>query len=104
MKDLFVPLKTEYWNAFVYGDKRDELRLYGKRWNEKTCVIGRGFVLSKGYGKANRVRTEITAFKKQRGNTFGSTYKASIEKLYGSLDVDIAVISVNKELITNSSR
>lgn len=102
MKDLFVPLKTEYYEAFVHGDKREELRLYGKRWNEKTCLIGRGVILSKGYGKANRVRTEIIGFKKQRGDTFGSTYKASILKIYGSLDVDIAVIQIDKKQITNN--
>lgn len=41
MKPLFVPLKTEYYEAFADGSKREELRRYGPRWNEKTCAVGR---------------------------------------------------------------
>src|SRR5690554_5605178 len=93
-KPLFVPLKTEYFEQFKSGEKRDELRLYGKRWNEETCTPGRQVILSKGYGKHERLKGVIWKFKRQHGATFGSTYKASILKVYGTLDVDIAVISI----------
>lgn len=55
-KDLFIPLKTEYYNQFVSGEKNCELRLEGPRWNERTCFQGRGVVVSKGYGKAHRMK------------------------------------------------
>ena len=95
MKPLFIPLKTEYFNAFKDGSKRDELRLYGKRWNEKTCSLGREVVLSRGYGKHERLKGNIWKFKKQHGSTFGSTYKKSILDVFFNLDVDIAVISIH---------
>lgn len=58
-KNLFIPLKTEYYNAFLNGNKDAEYRLYGKRWNEKTCYRNRPVILSKGYGKANRLKASI---------------------------------------------
>lgn len=48
MKPLFLPLKTEYWQQFRDGTKSDELRLYGPRWNERTCAVGRSITLSRG--------------------------------------------------------
>ena len=93
-KALFVPLKSEYFDAFADGTKRDELRRYGPRWNERTCPIGRPVVLSRGYGKRDRLTGRIWQFKRQHGSAFGSTYRAAIERLYGTLDVWIACISI----------
>jgi len=61
MKPLFIPLKTEYFNAFKSGEKFIEYRAYGPRWNEKTCPAGRRVVLSKGYGKHERITGVILA-------------------------------------------
>ena len=94
MKPLFIPLKSEYYEAFKNGEKTEELRLYGPRWNHKTCIIGREVVLSKGYGKQNRMKGRIWKFKKQHATTFGSTYKKSILDVFFNLDVDIACISI----------
>ena len=91
---LFVPLRSEYYEAFANGSKTEELRLYGPRWNECTCVVGREVTLSKGYGKKHRLNGKIWRFKRQHGTTFGSTYKESILACYGTLDVWIACISV----------
>lgn len=91
---LFIPLMTRYYEAFASGEKVEELRLYGKRWNEKTCPVGRDVVLSKGYGKSSRLNGSIVHFKKQHGSTFGKTYKESILTIYGTLDVDIACIGI----------
>ncbi|TVO70866.1 hypothetical protein FHP88_15540 [Sedimenticola selenatireducens] len=94
MKPLFIPLNTEYYEAFEDGSKTEELRIYGPRWNLETCREGRPVILSKGYGKQNRMKGRIWKFKKQHGSLFGSTYKASIQAVYGTLDVDIACISI----------
>ena len=97
LKPLFIPLKTEFYNKFLSGEKTEELRAYCARWNENTCVVGRKVVLSKGYGKKNRINGVIWKFKKQRGETFGSTYRESIKNIYGTLDIDIACISIQLE-------
>lgn len=94
MKPLFIPLKTEYYNRFKDGSKRSELRLYGARWNENTCKVGRKVVLSKGYGKQARMPGIIKEFLVRDANTFGSTYKQSILNLYGTLDKPIAEIRI----------
>jgi len=96
MKPLFIPLRTKFYEAFKAGDKVEELRLNGARWNQNTCEIGREVVLSKGYGKQNRMKGKIWRFKVQRGTLFGSTYKKAIQECYGTLDVDIACISINE--------
>ena len=62
MKPLFIPLRTEFYEAFINGTKTIEYRKYGPRWNERTCAIGRAVVLSKGYGKQNRVNGRVVSF------------------------------------------
>ena len=94
MKALFIPLKTEFFEAFKSGEKTEELRRDGPRWNEKTCLIGREVVLSKGYGKHERLKGRIWKFKKQHGSTFGSSYKKAILDAYSTLDIIIACISI----------
>ena len=96
MKPLFIPLKTKHYEAFAGGNKTEELRLYGPRWNENTCKVGRQATLSKGYGKQSRLTGKIWRFKKQHGSLFGSTYQAAIKEIYGTLDVEIACISINE--------
>ncbi len=94
MKPLFIPLNTEYFDAFADGSKREELRRYGPRWNENTCTVGRDVVLSKGYGKKHRMGGRIWKFKRQHGATFGSTYQAAILDVFGTLDIEIACIAI----------
>lgn len=92
---LFIPLKTEFYEAFVAGTKREELRRYGPRWNERVCRIGRPVVLGKGYGRISRHTGRIVGFYKQHGTLFGSGYKASLQRIYGTLDFDVAVIAID---------
>ena len=96
MKPLFIPLKTECFEAFANGSKSEEIRLYGPRWNERTCKVDREVVISKGYGKHTKMEGKIWKFKKQHGTLFGSTYKTAIKNVYGTLDVEIACISITK--------
>lgn len=65
MTALFIPLKTEYFEAFKAGTKTVEYRQYGPRWNERTCAIGRPVVLSRGYGKQQRLTGVVTEFRKR---------------------------------------
>lgn len=62
MKPLFIPLKTEFFEAFENGMKDTEYRIYGPRWNERTCAIGREVVLSHGYGNKRRLRGVVVGF------------------------------------------
>lgn len=94
MKPLFIPLKTCYYLAFKNGSKTEELRKYGPRWNHDTCTVGREVIMSKGYGKKDRMKGRIWKFKKQHGSLFGSTYRQAIKDVFGTLDVDIACISI----------
>lgn len=62
MKPLFIPLKSEFFEAFRRGEKKTEYRLYGARWNGSTCAPGRPVVLSKGYGKHARLYGQVQSF------------------------------------------
>lgn len=62
MKPLFIPLKAEFFDAFEAGTKTTEYRKRGPRWNVATCAIGRGVVLSRGYGKQRRLTGRIVGF------------------------------------------
>lgn len=61
-----MPLKREHFEAFERGEKTEEYRPYGPRWNEKTCRVGRAVTISLGYGKARRLRGEVVSFQKDR--------------------------------------
>lgn len=61
-KPLFIPLKSQYYDAFCNGSKPEEYRKYGPRWNERTCHVGRRVTISKGYGKQNRREGTIVGF------------------------------------------
>lgn len=63
MNDLFVPLKREFYQAFVDGTKGEEYRPHGPRWNERTCPLGRRVTLSLGYAVKFRTRGTITGFR-----------------------------------------
>lgn len=62
---LFVPLKTEYFEAFKAGSKTVEYRRYGRGWNEHTCRVGRSVTLSKGYGKYSRLSGIVVGFSRR---------------------------------------
>jgi len=68
-KALFIPLKEENYRRFANGIKKYEYRIYGKRWNEKVCIIGRPVILSCGYGSGKRICGIITGFNKQENIT-----------------------------------
>jgi len=61
-KPLFIPLKREFFNAFYEGTKDMEYRIYGPRWNERTCRVGRAVTLSLGYGKKHRMIGTVRCF------------------------------------------
>lgn len=79
MKPLFIPLKSEFFEAFENGTKDTEYRPYGPRWNEKTCSIGRDVVLSYGYGKQRRLRGVVVGFEASYAPTWTDTWR----KCYG---------------------
>lgn len=93
-KPLFIPLKTEFYEAFELGIKTEELRRYGPRWNEKTCEVGRTVVLSKGYGKQQRMQGKILRFTKLPAALLKREFQKPVLNLYGTLEIDVAVISI----------
>lgn len=86
MKALFIPLKTEFFNEFRLGTKTTEYRIYGPRWNERTCAIGRPVVLSKGYGKSHRLTGTVVGFWKSTAATEFEAWR----KCYGDRGERIA--------------
>jgi hypothetical protein len=62
-RPLLVPLKREHFIEFRDGHKTVEYRLYGPRWNERTCHTGRAVILSCGYS-GPRLRARIIRFER----------------------------------------
>lgn len=96
-KPLFVPLKAEFYDAFVAGTKTDELRAYGPRWNERTCTIGRAVTLSCGYGKARRLNRRIVSFQVIRRLDLPEPQRSTLARLYGTDDFKVACITLAKD-------
>lgn len=62
---MFIPLKKKYFEQFARGEKREEFRLLGPRWNERTCFPGRAVTLICGYSGA-RIEGVVNAFRVSR--------------------------------------
>jgi hypothetical protein len=90
MKPLFIPLKTEFYTAFAYGLKDTEYRLYGPRWNEKTCPIGRPVILSHGYGRRRRLAGVIVGFERRIEPTTTEDWR----RCYGDRSGEAACIRI----------
>ena len=76
---LFIVVTTEYYHKFLSGEKpgMEELRPYGDRWNENTCVIGRPVILCAGYEKKHRYAAgRIIGFRISHTETQRPEYKA----------------------------
>jgi hypothetical protein len=82
-KPLFVPLRAEHYDAFLDGSKREEYRLYGKGWNERVCRPGRAVVLSRGYGKQNRIRGRIRDFSAISFYDLTPKWRKAVRACYG---------------------
>lgn len=91
MTNLFIPLKTEYFEAFKSGRKTVEYRPYGPRWNEKTCYVGRKVTLSKGYGKQARLTGTVIGFLK---SDVPSRKMQAWKLCYGDRICDVACIRI----------
>lgn len=68
-KPLFIPLKREFFEAFKAGEKIEEFRPEGPRWNARTCRVGRRVVLSLGYGKRDRLSGRVAAYSARKEPT-----------------------------------
>ena len=93
-KNLFIPLNTEYFQQFKSKQKKHELRRYGKRWNEKTCVVGRPATLSHGYGKKNRLAARVIDFNVVSAAQLTAAEAGAFFSIYKTLDCEIAKISL----------
>lgn len=92
-KPLFIPVKTEYFEAFKNGTKLFEMREYGKRWNEKTCRVGREVVVSKGYGKNGRLHGYVKKFERAgEFYPFSNDDFHALRKCFPDRAFDVAVI------------
>lgn len=85
MKPLFLPLKTEYFNAFLSGEKSVEYRCYGPRWNERTIIQGRCVILSQGYS-GKRISGIILGMRLVP-NTFTDIYSYGVT--LAAIDIDL---------------
>jgi len=81
-RPLFIPLKTEFYNQFIWGEKDTEFRKYGARWNELTCPPMRPVILSKGYGKKFRRSGVISRFNKTHIDKINPLIRESLKALY----------------------
>ena len=88
MKPLFIPLKKPYFLAFADGSKRAEYRVYGPRWNERTCWPGRLATLSCGYSGA-RISARVASFR-----TVVSCESEALVEFFGK-GITLAVIGMD---------
>jgi len=58
-KRLFVPLASQPFRWFESGDKRWELRRFGRQFNDKRVCIGREVELRRGYSTKDSLWGEI---------------------------------------------
>jgi len=95
-KALFIPLNTEYYNQFESGEKDTEYRILGPRWNLKCIWIGRKVTISKGYGKQNRIKGEVTDLKIIERGCLPESVQNDLDKIYSEDKTTVICITVKK--------
>lgn len=88
-KPLFIPLTGKFYDLFVGGSKDTEYRMYGPRWNERTCQVGRPVVLSRGYGKRYRTNGVIVGFQRRDPPDMKAWFEC-----YGTITGEAACIKI----------
>lgn len=88
-KPLFIPLAAKWFEAFERGEKGEEYRINGPRWNAQTCRVGREVVLSYGYGKARRLTGRVSSFK-----LVSPDHHPSIREVWPDAGMTIAAIGI----------
>lgn len=91
---LFVPLRKEFYEAFLLGTKQMELRRYGPRWNERTCVVGRAVTLSQGYGRRHRHAARLVKFERRPWADLNLVTQRTLQRLYGPGGFDVACLTL----------
>lgn len=95
-KPLFVPLKEEWFRAFAEGQKLEEFRPEGPRWNAAACRVGRPVVLSCGYGVRRRLAGVVTGYR-----TVGPGAHPAIPEIYPGVEHIAAIrISVHPVILS----
>ena len=96
---LFIPLKGEFYDGFVGGWKTEEFRIYGPRWNERTCQVGRPVTLSRGYGIRHRTQGVIVGFR----TSVEETKTEAWLKCYGNRGPCVMAACIKIEIIKDQS-
>ncbi|NHZ48612.1 ASCH domain-containing protein [Nitratidesulfovibrio liaohensis] len=93
-RPLFIPLKARHFDAFKSGEKTVEFRAWGPRWNVGTCPVGREVILSRGYGKADRLRGVVIGYEEGKACTLSPQHQADVLNCYGLTDIIICAIHI----------
>ena len=93
---LFIPLNAEHFEAFEAGEKAEEYRAPGGRWNARTCRPGRPVVLSYGYGKQRRLRARVRHFRHVKVSELPLKAREAVRAIYGQID-RVVVIGLDVE-------
>jgi hypothetical protein len=96
MNPLFIPLKAEHYDDFEAGAKDRELRKYGARWNQKTCPVGREVILSRGYGRRERMRGIISGFEQACATLLPEPHRSKFASCYPDYEGWAAVIFISE--------
>jgi hypothetical protein len=108
-KSLFIPLVAKFYDDFISGEKTNEYRIDGARWNNQTCRPGRRVVISKGYGTHRRAMGFISHYTVEPVGVLHPRLQQSLYELYGSkinektLIIGIAIRDL-QEIIAPDSR
>lgn len=99
MPAMFLPLKGEFYDQFIGGSKQEEFRIYGPRWNERTCPIGRPVVLSRGYGIRHRTNGVIVGFR----TSIEPTKTEAWLKCYGEHSAGVLAACIKIQILEEQS-
>jgi len=84
---LFVPLASEPFRWFADGQKRWELRRYGRQYTERNVWVGRRVELRRGYSTDESLRGVIVE----------TMRSASIRELFAKVDYKTIVPTADSE-------
>jgi hypothetical protein len=85
-RPLFIALRRAHFEAFASGQKTEEWRRHGPRWNAGTCIVGRSVIVSLGWRGRRRLTGVVTSYREAMA-------EGDAAAIYG-MDVMCAVIGI----------
>ena len=96
--ELEIKVFEKYFEQWIDRKKKYEMRIYGEKWNEKTCRVGKKAIIRCGSKGLSSVSGVISGFSVVEACDLPQSDQDTIKEIWGTIDLTMACIEINIEI------